>query len=268
MSITRLPEIVYPLAQVNKVNEIVDVLNDNLNMSYSTTNPVLTPVEGVATWTVTHNLGTENVNCSLYNGDILVLSKIEITSSNSVVVSINSSANIPAETYKIVIISNGANASSGSSITIDSTLSPTSTNPVENNSIARSIYYFPGDSATLAPTYRNLVSLCEVTSGAKDINTSLILPKQIHSSVSAVTVNHFVAVLKSNKGIYFLSKVIDGDNAWRRYDLANVSTVLVYNFSGNSVDFSFKFTNAFSSEDVDGNTPSIIEVNGYSITFS
>ena len=61
MSITRLPEIVFPITQVNKVNEIVDVLNDNLNMYYSAENPDLTSVEGVCTWTVTHNLGTENV---------------------------------------------------------------------------------------------------------------------------------------------------------------------------------------------------------------
>ena len=113
MTITRLPEIVFPITQVNKVNEIVDVLNDNLNMYYSVENPQLVPVEGVATWTVTHNLGTENVNCSLYNGDILVLSKIAITSENVVTVSLNSDATIAEGTYKIVIISNGAGSSSG-----------------------------------------------------------------------------------------------------------------------------------------------------------
>ena len=114
MSITRLPEIVFPLTQVNKVNEIVDVLNDNLNMYYSEENPALTPVEGIATWTVTHNLGTENVNCSLYNGDMLVLSSVSVTCENVVTVSLNSDTNIPADTYKIVIISNGAGSSSGS----------------------------------------------------------------------------------------------------------------------------------------------------------
>ena len=113
MSITRLPEIVYPLTQVNKVNEIVDVLNDNLNMYYSTTNPALTPVEGVCTWTITHNLGTENINCTIFEGDNLVISKVSITSENAVTVSFNSTSNIAAETYKIVIISNGAGSSSG-----------------------------------------------------------------------------------------------------------------------------------------------------------
>ena len=170
MTITRLPEIVYPLTQVNKVNEIVDVLNENLNMSYTEENPLLTSVEGTCTWTVTHNLGTENINCSLYNGDNLVISTVSITSANTVTVSLNSSSNIAAGTYKIVIISNGAGSSSGGSsytlpvattstlggvkidgtsitiddgvisataipITVDSTLSSSSTNPVQNKVI-------------------------------------------------------------------------------------------------------------------------------------
>jgi hypothetical protein len=172
MSITRLPEIVFPLTQVNKVNEIVDVLNDNLNMYYSAQNPALTSVEGVCTWTVTHNLGTENVNCSLYNGDNLVISNVSITSDNVVTINFNSSVNIPADTYKIVIISNGAGSSSGSgsyvlptastttlggvridgssitinngviSSTVDSTLSSTSTNPVQNRVLYPSLNEF------------------------------------------------------------------------------------------------------------------------------
>ena len=172
MTITRLPEIVYPLTQVNKVNEIVDVLNQNLNMYYSEENPLLTSSEGACTWTVTHNLGTENVNCSLYNGDNLVISTVAITSENVVTVSLNSASNIAAKTYKIVIISNGAGSSSGGSsytlpvattstlggvkidgtsitiddgvisatatpITVDSSLSSTSTNPVQNKVITK-----------------------------------------------------------------------------------------------------------------------------------
>ena len=173
MSITRLPEIVFPLTQVNKVNEIVDVLNENLNMYYSAENPVLVPTSGIATWTVTHNLGTENVNCSLYNGDMLVLSSISITSDNVVTVSLNSDVAIAEGTYKIVIISNGSGSSSGSgsyvlptastttlggvridgsSITInngvistksvDSALNSTSENPVQNKVIYPSLSNF------------------------------------------------------------------------------------------------------------------------------
>ena len=179
MSITRLPEIVFPLTQVNKVNEIVDVLNDNLNMYYSSTNPALTPVDGVATWVVTHNLGTENVNCSLYNGDNLVISNVSITSDNVITVSFNATTNIAQDTYKIVVISNGAGSSSGSgsyvlptastttlggvridgsSITInngvisssvDSTLSSTSTNPVQNKVLYPSLSKFLPDGTII-----------------------------------------------------------------------------------------------------------------------
>ena len=183
MTITRLPEIVYPLTQVNKVNEIVDVLNENLNMYYSAENPQLVPVEGVATWTVTHNLGTENVNCSLYNGDNLVISNVSIISQNAIAVSFNAVDTIPAETYKIVIISNGAAGSSsggssytlpvattstlggvkidGTSITIDdgvissagrvvdSTLSSTSTNPVQNKVLYPSLNGFLPDGTVI-----------------------------------------------------------------------------------------------------------------------
>ena len=179
MSITRLPEIVFPITQVNKVNEIVDVLNENLNMYYSATNHILTPVEGVATWTITHNLGTENINCSLFNGDNLVISNVSIVSENVVTVSFNSSVNIPAETYKIVIISNGAGSSSGSgsyvlptastttlggvridgstikinngviSSTVDSTLSDTSTNPVQNKVLYPSLSEFLPSGTTI-----------------------------------------------------------------------------------------------------------------------
>ena len=50
--IERLPEIVYPLTQVNKVNEIVDDLNVAVNSSYTASNPALTPVEGNAVWRI------------------------------------------------------------------------------------------------------------------------------------------------------------------------------------------------------------------------
>lgn len=111
--IQRLPEVVYPLTQVNKVNEIVDVLNITKNSSYMEENPILSSVEGICTWTITHNLGTENVNCSLYNGDILVLSKIAITSENVVTVSLNSDTNIPAQTYRVVVMAEGSLTGSG-----------------------------------------------------------------------------------------------------------------------------------------------------------
>ena len=139
--INRLPEIVYPLTQVNKVNEIVDVLNEAINSSYTEENPALTPVEGVATWTVTHNLGTENVTCTIYEGDNLVISKVSITSENAVTVSLNATSTIAKDTYKIVVMAQGSVGSSGGGgeITVDSALSTTSTNPVQNRVITTAL---------------------------------------------------------------------------------------------------------------------------------
>lgn len=139
MAIDRLPEIIYPITEVNKVNEIVDTLNDNLGMYYSETNPLLTPINGSANWIVNHNLGTQNVTCSLYDGDELVVSKISITSDNSVTVSINADSDIEADTYKIIVVANGVVSASGNELVIDSTLSTTSTNPVQNKVVTDAI---------------------------------------------------------------------------------------------------------------------------------
>ena len=168
--IQRLPEIVYPLTQVNKVNEIVDVLNITKNSSYTEENPALTPVEGVATWTVTHNLGTENVNCSVFYNNSVIIVPTNVISENAITVTFNSTSNIPAETYRVIVMAEGSLAGSdgssytlptastttlggvkidGSTITIndgvisstvDSTLSSTSTNPVQNKIITNTFY--------------------------------------------------------------------------------------------------------------------------------
>ena len=161
IDVDRLPDKVYPITQVNKVNEIVDVLNHNLNMYYSTTNPVLTPVAGVVQWSATHNLGTENVTCTLYEGDNLIISKVSVDSVNAVTVYLNSTSEIPAGTYKITIVTNGgANLSGTSSIQVDSALSTTSENPVQNKVIAGALDSKLNKSAVdiaLSPTSENPV---------------------------------------------------------------------------------------------------------------
>lgn len=106
--IQRLPEIVYPLTQISKVNEIVDVLNNNLNTFYSEENPLLTPSQGVCTWVVTHNLNSEDINCTVYYNDISVIVPVEVTSPDTVSIQMNSSSNISLGTYKVVITANGS----------------------------------------------------------------------------------------------------------------------------------------------------------------
>lgn len=115
MSIEKLPEVVYPLAQVGKINELVDAVNETVSSFYTATNPALTPVEGVVTWTVTHNLGTEQVHCSLYENDNLVVFDLNIISENQVSVSFMSDVNIEAGTHKILISGNEGSSGGGTS---------------------------------------------------------------------------------------------------------------------------------------------------------
>ena len=139
MPIDKLPEIIYPVTQVNKVNEIIDSLNRNLNVYYSAINPDLTPSNGVAAWVVEHDLNTENITCSLYEGDNLMISKVSITSANSVTVYINSDTNVDAGTYKVILVANGRFGVAGSGITIDSALNFNSSNPVQNKAVTSEI---------------------------------------------------------------------------------------------------------------------------------
>lgn len=145
-----------PLEILNKTNEIIDALNDNLNMNYVAENPVLTSVNGKCIWTVTHNLGTENINYDIYEGSDAVTAGVSIVSENVITVTFNSNSNIPANTFQIVIIANGSNSSSGggsgnslllstssdndgtlimNSTTLDTELNSTSINGVQNKVI-------------------------------------------------------------------------------------------------------------------------------------
>ena len=136
MSIVKLPNIVYPLQHLDKTNEIIDVVNSQLNTGYTEENPALTPVEGVVTWTVTHNLGTEDVSTTVFRGDEEVITNVTVASENAITVTFNSASNISAKTYSVVVLAKGGLiGSGGGSITVDSELSTTSTNPVQNRII-------------------------------------------------------------------------------------------------------------------------------------
>lgn len=78
---------------------------DSAAQTYITTNPALTQTGGVCTWTVTHNLGA-NVIASVYdattNEEVIVT--IEKTSSTVATVKINSTVNITAGAYRVVVI--------------------------------------------------------------------------------------------------------------------------------------------------------------------
>lgn len=131
--VVKLLDAVKPIQLINKVNEIID----NLEGSYTGYNPILQPDSGTCTWVVTHNLGTENVNCAVYKNDVEALVGIEVASENAIVVTFNSDTNVPAETFKVVVLADGGvgSGSGGGDITVDSSLSTTSTNPVQNKVI-------------------------------------------------------------------------------------------------------------------------------------
>lgn len=80
-------------------------------LSYSADCPAITPSSGVATWSVTHSLGTQAVITELYTSSG---AKIEhntlITSNNALTVSFKASSNIAVGDYKIVVLASGADA--------------------------------------------------------------------------------------------------------------------------------------------------------------
>lgn len=73
--------------------------------TYTTTNPALTQTGGVCTWTVTHNLGA-NVIATVYDATTKeeVITTVEKTSNTVATVKINSTSNITAGAYRVVVI--------------------------------------------------------------------------------------------------------------------------------------------------------------------
>lgn len=143
---------VKPLTLLNKTNEVIDAINEELNTSYTEQNPLLTSIDGVCTWTVTHNLGTTEISCTVYEGDNEVFAKVETTSENVVTITINSSSNIIKDTYSVLVLAKGGLGGS-SSIAVDSEFSSTSINPVQNRTLYPSLSKFiPKDTVITVKT--------------------------------------------------------------------------------------------------------------------
>lgn len=76
------------------------------NRIYTAQNSAMTVSGGICTWTVTHNMNNSNVAVHLYEvstGEEVMFDRA-ITSSNAVTIKILASANIAANTYKVVIL--------------------------------------------------------------------------------------------------------------------------------------------------------------------
>lgn len=70
------------------------------------TNPALTPVSGVCTWTIAHTIGTTDGMVRVYEVSTgkTVLMDIETTGANGITIHFNAAGNVAAGTYKAVII--------------------------------------------------------------------------------------------------------------------------------------------------------------------
>lgn len=81
------------------------VLHNALAVKYTATNPELTPSGGVATWTVTHNLGTQYGDVSIYevSSKAKVIADVVATSTSAVTIKIISTSTIAAGTYQVVV---------------------------------------------------------------------------------------------------------------------------------------------------------------------
>ena len=105
------------------------------NTGFTAVNPVLTPVSGVCTWTITHNLNSIYVVCTLYSGSIEIQKNVSIDSANQITISFNAISEVAAGSCTAVILVKGA----GSATVVDNALSSTSENPVQNKVITNAL---------------------------------------------------------------------------------------------------------------------------------
>lgn len=75
-------------------------------IKYATNNTLLTPSSGAVTWTVTHNLGSTDVLVQVKEVSSKAVVEVDmvITDSNTVTLSWVASANVAADTYRVVVI--------------------------------------------------------------------------------------------------------------------------------------------------------------------
>ncbi|MBQ2285195.1 MAG: hypothetical protein II244_05985 [Clostridia bacterium] len=115
MTVSKITTPVTPLELIEKTNEIIDNLGQGGGgLSYSATCPAITISSGIASWSVTHNLGTTSVIAMLYNSSGAKQEcNIVVNSANAITVSFKASSNVTAGSYTIVVFASGGSAVSG-----------------------------------------------------------------------------------------------------------------------------------------------------------
>lgn len=103
----------FPLGFTDGTNTVLTANSGMVDISslvetpvYTATNPALTASEGKCTWTVTHNLGSQNVQVSIFDTSTssAILFDSYVTSANAVSIELISASNISAGAYKVVVI--------------------------------------------------------------------------------------------------------------------------------------------------------------------
>ena len=82
--------------------------NRFFNLGYAVSSPALTPVQGVCTWQITHNLGTQDIICTLYMSGVEITKNTTIDSNNAITVTFNAIENLSAGDVRAVIFAFGA----------------------------------------------------------------------------------------------------------------------------------------------------------------
>lgn len=100
------------------------------NLTYKAISPEIIPIEGVASWDVTHNLSTTNVVAGLFDMEDTEVEKVmQVLTPNKIRIIWPSDAEVLyAGTFAAFIVSGGAT----NGLTIDSELSVSSMNAVQN----------------------------------------------------------------------------------------------------------------------------------------
>lgn len=142
--------------------------NNSGGTGYTATNPALTPVSGVCSWTVTHNLNSTSVICSLYSGSIEIQKNVSIDSANQITVSFNAISEVAAGSCTVVVFSKGANTS----LVVDSSLSSSSENPVQNKVINTAV--------------NNLAdkNLSNLTDAGKIVSAKMSMPSNTYEDIT------------------------------------------------------------------------------------
>lgn len=77
------------------------------NRGYVDYCPEITPIDGIATWVITHDLESSSILCALYDttNGIEIVKNVKIDSLNQITIEFNSTASISEGDYKVVILS-------------------------------------------------------------------------------------------------------------------------------------------------------------------